>query len=179
MTVLPETDLERLIVADSEWQEGAAWGDPRPGHPEGAVTAHIEDVLANIDGVAIDGGDRERLRFVALVHDTFKHRVDSTRPRDGENHHAVIARRFAERYSDDNELLEVIELHDEAFNAWAAGERSGDWEPAVARAMRLLDRLGSSDDFYLRFYRADNATGSKNPAPLEWFERVMKRGDAD
>jgi hypothetical protein len=31
----------------------------------------------------------------------------------GENHHAMIARRFAERYVDDPKLLDVIELHDE------------------------------------------------------------------
>src|SRR5262245_41915401 len=109
MAVSPETDVERRILADPDWIDGAAWGDPRPGHPEGSVTAHIEEVLANVDRVALDDADRERLRFVALIHDTFKHRVDRDRPREGENHHAVIARRFGERYSADRELLEVIE----------------------------------------------------------------------
>ena len=170
MRIAPETEVERRIVSDPEWQEGAAWGSPRPGHPEGSVSAHIEEVLVNINRVALDETDRERLRFVALIHDTFKHRVDRDRPRQGENHHATIARRFAERYTDDPELLEVIELHDEAFNAWAKGDRSDAWEPAEARACRLLDRLGPSTAFYVRFYRADNETGSKDQAPLEWFE---------
>jgi len=102
------------VLADREWQEGASWGDPRPGHPEGEVAAHIEEVLRNVDSEALDPADRERLRFVALIRDTFKHRVNRTQPRSGENHHAMIARRFAERYTDDRELLEVIELHDEA-----------------------------------------------------------------
>ena len=39
---------------EPDWREGAAWGDPRPGHPEGSVQAHIEDVLANVDRVAVD-----------------------------------------------------------------------------------------------------------------------------
>ena len=175
MTIVPETEVERLITADPEWEAGAAWGDPRPGHPEGAVAAHIEEVLSNIEGVALDPGDRERLRFVALVHDTFKHRVDRSRPRVGENHHAILARRFAEAYTDDAELLDVIERHDEAFNAWSMGERSGDWQSAEARAMTLLDRLGSSVGFYLRFYRADSVSGSKAQAPLEWFEGLTER----
>jgi hypothetical protein len=173
VTVVPETELERRVIADPEWQEGAAWGDPRPGHPEGAVEAHIEHVLSNVEGVALDPSDRERLRFVALVHDTFKHRVDQTRPRAGENHHALKARRFVERYTADTELLEVIELHDEAFNAWAEGARAGTWDAAETRARRLLERLGPSVDFYLRFYRADNATGSKDDASVRWFEGLM------
>ena len=84
----------------------------------------------------------------------------------------MIARRFAERFSGDRELLEVIELHDEAFNAWVKGARCGSWESAEARAHRLLERLGPSIGFYVRFYRADNQTGSKDQAPLQWFEQL-------
>ena len=175
MRIVPENELERRIVADPQWQEGAAWGQPRPGHPEGAVAAHIEQVLANIDREALDVADRRRLRFVALVHDTFKHRVQRERPRTGANHHAVIARRFAERYTDDLELLELIELHDAAYNAWLKGHRGGDWAAAEERARRLLDRLGPSLPLYLRFYRADTRTGDKNPAPLAWFEQLAAR----
>ena len=42
--IVPETELETLIVSDPEWQEGAAWGDPRPNHPEGEVSTHIEEL---------------------------------------------------------------------------------------------------------------------------------------
>ncbi len=174
MALIPKTELESRIVADPEWREGAAWGDPRPGHPEGAVAPHIEEVLSNVDDLAVDARDHERLRLVALIHDTFKYRVVRGQPRTGENHHAMIARRFAERYIDDREVLDVIELHDEAYNSWVKGERGDDWPAAVARARKLIDRLGASLDFYLRFYRADNSTGSKNKAPIQWFESVIE-----
>jgi hypothetical protein len=177
--VAPETELERRVVDDPEWQEGAAWGMPRPGHPEGSVAAHIAEVLGNVEAEALDARDRERLRFVALVHDTFKHRVEGGRPRTGDNHHAVIARRFAERYTDDVELLELVELHDEAYNAWVKGRRGGNWPKAEARARRLLDRLGPSRSLYLRFYRADTHTGDKDPAPLAWFVQVAAAWDQD
>ena len=170
--IVAETELESRIVSDPEWREGATWDDPRPSHPEGEVSAHIEEVLRNVDDEAVDATDRERLRLVALTHDTFKHRVDRNQSPTGENHHAMIARRFAERYVDDAQLLDVIELHDEAFNSWVKGERGGKWDAAEARARRLLDRLGDSRDFYIRFYRADNRTGSKDQAPLEWFESL-------
>jgi hypothetical protein len=175
LAITPENGIERRILADPDWQAGVAWGDPRPGHPEGHVGAHIEQVLANVERVAVNESDRERLRFVALVHDTFKHQVDPNRPREGENHHAMIARRFAERYISDVELLDVIECHDEAFNAWVKGDRGGKWDAAEARARRLLVRLGASTSFYLRFYRADNETGSKDQTPLEWFERLTAK----
>jgi len=175
LAIAPETALEARIIGDPEWQEGASWGDPRPGHPEGVVSSHIEDVLRNVDVEAIHPADRERLRLVALIHDTFKPRVDRG-PRVAENHHAMIARRFAERYFDDPELLDVIELHDEAYNCWVKGDQGGKWDGAEARAQRLLARLGDSRDFYIRFYRADNRTGSKDQSPLEWFEQIRVGG---
>src|SRR3712207_9436422 len=89
--VAPETPTERAIVEDPEWREGAAWGKPRAGHPEGMILAHVLDVLANIEAQELEPSDRERLRLVALVHDTFKHRVRNLLPRTGNNHHAQIA----------------------------------------------------------------------------------------
>ncbi len=138
------------------------------------MAAHIVEVLANVDRVSLGPADRERLRLIALVHDAFKHQVDRARPRTGENHHGMLARRFAERYIRDREVLEVIELHDEAYNAWALGRRRGNWERAEARAVRLLDRLGESVRLYERFYRADNETGSKDRAPWDWFVKLAR-----
>ena len=172
MVVHAENDAERRILSDPEWQQGARWGKPRPGHPEGSVGAHVAEVLANVDRQAVDPEDRRRLRLVAILHDALKHRVDQARPRRAENHHGAIARRFAERYLDDPALLDVVQLHDEAYNSWAAGDRSGDWHRAEERARHLIERLGEALPFYLRFYRADNQTGSKSTAPLEWFEKL-------
>lgn len=173
MRVSPETPLEERIVADPSWQAGAAWGTPRPGHPEGSVAAHITEVLANVDRLALDAGDRSRLRLVALVHDTFKYQVDEHRRRHGANHHAVLARRFAEHYLDDRELLTVIELHDEAYHCWRLGRHTGNWAKAEAQARALIDRLGTTLGLYLRFYQADNETGSKSQEPVTWFRKLV------
>jgi len=170
-----ETDLERRIAEDSAWQAGARWGRPRRGHPEGTVEAHIADVLQNIDVFYGDSPLREKLRLIALLHDTFKYQVDTRLPRSGENHHAMRARRFAERYIEGRDVLDVIELHDEAYNAWQNGSRDGKWEKADRRAAALIERLGEVLPLYLAFFHCDNTTAGKQPDCLDWFrERCGK-----
>lgn len=171
---VPESALERASVADPAWIAGIESAAARRRRPLGAVAEHVAEVLARVDELALDPRDRERLRVVALVHDSFKHRVARGRARTGENHHGMIARSFAEKYVDDPAVLDVIELHESAYNAWLKGERGRDWAAAVARATGLLERLGPSFDLYLRFARADCAAGSRNDAPLDWFERVVE-----
>lgn len=159
---------ERQIVCDQRWLNNVAWGKPRPGHPEGVVLLHVVEVLDNLDLMPLTDGERAQLRLVALIHDTFKSEVDITRARTGENHHAMIARRFAEQMKIDDVLCEIIELHDEAFNAWRTGARDGRWPRAGARADALIARLGQALDLYVMFYLADNATGDKQQDSLKW-----------
>jgi hypothetical protein len=168
-----ETELERRVLQDPRWTRGAAWGRPRPGgHPEGSVGAHVAQVLKNLDAAALDPASRRKLRLVALFHDIAKADVDRKRPRSGSNHHAARARVFASDYVQDLDVLELIELHDEAYNAWGAGARRGDWTAATARARRLTARLGNRLPLYLAFYRADNDAPGKTQASLSWFERL-------
>ena len=87
--------------------------------------------------------------------------LDPTKPRAGNNHHATIARQFAERYLDDTVILDIIEVHDKAFNAWHLGAYQSRWNEAEARAQKLVARLDSSLPLYVLFFRADNQTGSK------------------
>src|SRR5215211_3471368 len=108
----PENDLERHISEDEDLIEGLAWGEPRSGHPEGRVAAHVEDLLETLEGWDEPPERRSKLRFIALVHDSFKHDVIEKLPRLGRNHHADRARRFAERYTDDETILCTIQHHD-------------------------------------------------------------------
>jgi len=165
----PETELEKKIVRDQEFIRGALFGKPRPGHPEGEVAHHIAEVLLNIEKYATPD-DRAELRLVALIHDTFKHKVDNTKPKFGANHHAMIARRFAEKYKLNDDILDVIELHDEAYNAWSVGFRKNNWREAEKRIERLLLRLTDQNySLYKKFYRCDNETGDKTQENYKWF----------
>ena len=172
--IKPETDLERAIVSDPEFLEGAKFGKPRKGHPEGEVINHIVDVLANVDKYSNDE-NRADLRIIALIHDTFKYKVDEKMPKHGENHHAMIARRFAEKFNLPETILDIIELHDEAYNAWCKGDRDGKWDKADKRAYELIERLDDEAlDLYTVFYKCDNETGDKSQENLEWFMNLLK-----
>jgi hypothetical protein len=161
----PETPTEEAIVSDPEWQKGAAANGRMKGHPEDTVADHIAEVLANVDRYAADPGQRARLRVVALVHDTFKHEVRWWLPHRSD--HARLARRWAERHVEDPGVLEVVEVHDEAYRAWRGRDE--------ARARRLIDRLGEHLPLFVAFYRCDNETGDKTPDDRRWFEALLAR----
>jgi len=161
----PENDLERRLARDPVLLEGWAWGKARPGHPEGAVGAHVADLLRTIDSWGETGKRRSELRLIALVHDAMKSRVKQWLPRTGENHHAMRARRFAEAYTEDERLLVTIELHDCAYGIWRKSRRpSGEErERLVAMGARIPDL-----DIFLRFVELDGSTEGKNPEPVDW-----------
>jgi hypothetical protein len=166
-----ENDLEKRIIENQEWREGAMWGEPRRGHPEGAIVYHVEEVLRNVDTFYGDSPFRHELRLIALIHDTFKCKVDPSRPKSGENHHAMIARRFAENFLDDPKLLNIIEKHDDAYNAWRKGDR-GDWERAHQEALSLITFFGPDLPLYVAFYECDVKTGDKTLDPFLWFLEI-------
>lgn len=175
--IKPKSGIEVAICNDPEFEKGAMYGKPRSGHPEGAVIYHIQEVLANIDKFYGDDIDRDELRVIAILHDTFKNKVDQTKPKAGENHHGMIARRFAERIRlIQQDVLTVIQYHDDAYNAWSKGNRHDDWFGAKRRAETLISTLKSLDclDLYIKFYHCDNATGDKTADNYEWFVELLK-----
>jgi len=167
----PETELERAVADDPMLLEGLAWGRPRKGHPEGPVGAHVADLIATIDRWGERGARRAELRFIALVHDAFKHAVRDWLPKHGENHHAMRARRFAERYTDDERLLATIELHDRPYGLWRRMRRVGLAEHQFARMLeRIPDR-----ELFTRFVELDASTEGKREEPLRWMRRALER----
>ena len=84
------------------------------------------------------------------------------------------ARRFAERYTDDERLLVTIELHDRPYYLWrtkcaSAGAASG------AGSTCCVDRV-ADPELFLRFVELDGSTEGKNPEPIEWCRRSWRSG---
>lgn len=169
----PETELEAGFLEDAEFRRGLQWGVPRYGHPEGSIMNHIVEVCANIDRLPVDAPTRRLLRIVCYVHDTFKHLEHRGKPRDWTRHHAVYARNFLERYVDDEQLLEVVELHDEAYYAWRLAHLYHRMADSKERIAMIRERVGDYWQLYYLFFKCDTATGDKNQAPLIWFETTM------
>jgi hypothetical protein len=166
----PETPLEASFLADAEFRRGLLWGLPRYGHPEGTIWRHILEVGENIDALPIDPETRRMLRIICWVHDTFKHLEHRGNPRDWSRHHSVYARNFLARYVGDELLLNVVELHDEAYYCWRLSYLYGDVSESERRMKRLRQRVGDYWQLYYLFFKCDTCTGDKNPAPLLWFE---------
>ncbi len=173
----PETELETRLASDPELLRGLAWGEPRAGHPEGAVGTHVSHLLDTLDRCNEDPERREKLRFIALVHDAFKSQVRERLPRVGENHHAMRARRFAQRYTDDESVLATIELHDRPYALWRKLGRRG---KADERGFRRMMRRIPDPELFLRFIELDGSTEGKRPEPIEWFRNeLVRRGLLD
>jgi hypothetical protein len=162
-SITPETELERALLADPGLRAGLDWGAPRRGHPEGAVADHVAEMLS---AIAPDDPLRSDLRFLALVHDSFKAEVRPNEPWSPDNDHATLARRFAERFTSDERLLATLELHDEPYWIWRHAD-------APEQALRTL--LGSVPDGELlaRFVELDAANEGKDLTFLWWFRREL------
>lgn len=170
----PETDLEASFLEDTEFCRGLQWGVPRYGHPEGSIMAHIVEVNANIDRLPVDAETRRKLRIICWVHDTFKHIEDKGNPRDWTKHHAVYARNFLARYLDDPLLLNLVELHDDAYYAWRLEHLYRKLEESAERIQMIREKVGPYWQLFYLFFKCDTSTGDKNPAPMIWFEDTME-----
>lgn len=170
----PESELERALDEDADLIEGLAWGKTRSGHPEGSVGRHVGDLLRRIELSSEPAARRAMLRLVALVHDSFKYRVNRLRPKTGENHHAMRARRHVERLTTDERLLSTIELHDRPYAIWRRLRRTGKLEEEALDAM--LARI-PDQQLFLRFVELDGSSAGKDPEPVRWFrEELRSRG---
>ncbi len=170
LVLQPETPLERSILKDKPFRRGLLWGVPRYGHPEGEVYKHIRDVFDNIDRLTIDQLSRERLRLVALVHDSFKHKENKRRPRDWSQHHGVLARDFLSNFTDDEVALKITEIHDEAYYVWRLKVLYKREAEGRQRLIKLLEQLGENRQLFYLFFKCDTCTGDKIQSPLKWFE---------
>ena len=166
----PEHELEHLFLQDEAFLLGLRWGKPRFGHPEGQVYKHIQEVLLNVDALGQNDDLRHPLRVISYVHDTFKYLEDKSYPRDWSKHHSVYARKFLEKYTNDEAMLMVTELHDEAFHCWCQIHLYNNADLGEARLKKLLKKLGDHLQLYYLFFKCDTKTGDKNQAPLRWFE---------
>ncbi|MEL6865851.1 MAG: HD domain-containing protein [Bacteroidota bacterium] len=171
----PENPLEHSLILDPEYARGLMWGKPRFGHPEGKIIFHIREVLDNIDRLFVSEQVREDLRLIAFVHDTFKHLEDKTEPRDWSKHHGIIGRHFLEKFDvADKVVLDVIELHDEAYYAWRLNHLYSKPLEGQKRLSALLDRMEENLQIYYLFFKCDTRTGDKIQAPVKWFEKTVE-----
>lgn len=163
------------IITDPRYLANLDWGEPRRGHPEATIRAHIAELEANLVPMIASGlSDVEigQLRVLIHVHDTFK--PDSHTRRPGSvappilhpDSHASIARAFLAECTDDLAMLATVQYHDEPFALWRQWSQRGRFN--LDRWQALLAAIPNWD-LFIAFLIIDGTTAGKSTAPREWF----------
>lgn len=173
-------DILEKIKRDPRYLKNIEFGEPRPGHPEGKVKFHIRDLENNLELLWTQGKVPDRtaywkLKFLIHVHDAFKAEAETHgSPHDPKNH-AFIARQYASRFTENEDLLNMIQFHDENYKLWREYRQTGRYDGE--RFQRLLETI-QDWDLFLLFIIIDGCTAGKEYAKLSWFIGELKKHKA-
>jgi len=169
-----KADIER-VVSDPRYLKNIEYGKPRSGHPEGKVRYHIAELEENLESMKLKGISDEqywKLKFLIHVHDAFKAEAVPDSPITHPNSHASLARKFASEFTDDTDLLNMIQYHDVNFALWKQFSATGFYN-----SERFSDLLAAIIDWdlFLMFLILDGSTRGKDPAKIGWFINELRK----
>jgi hypothetical protein len=162
---------ERIFEAltrDERYLANLDWGQPRRGHPEGAVRAHIEELERNLSRLRgrLTDEDIWKVRLLIHTHDAFKAEALSGVPIAHPQSHASLARAFLAEFCQDEDLLQIVQLHDEPYALWKQQQHR-----ASVDAERFDKLLAAIRDWNLfaAVLLIDGCTAGKDRGSLQWF----------
>ena len=173
MTIMKE--IVAKVVSDPRYQQNIEYGEPRSGHPEGKVKSHIGEMEENLEKLVSHGISEEqywKLKFLIHVHDTFKAESIPDSPIISPNSHASLARKFASEFTEDQDLLNMIQFHDVNFALWKQFAATGSYD--LQRFKDLLETIQDWDVF-LMFIIIDGNTQGKDPKKTGWFINEVRK----
>ena len=164
----PYEQIFQQIVADERYLRNLDWGQPRKGHPEGTVRAHIEELEQNLKRLPVKFSAQEywKLKILIHTHDTFKAEAKLGMPISDPRGHASLARIFLAEFCDDRDLLAMTQLHDEPYALWRMYQ--GKKRIDHTRFEKLLESI---DDWnlFMAFLLIDGCMKGKSRDALHWF----------
>ncbi len=166
------------IQADARYQDNLDWGKPREGHPEGTVRAHIAEIESNLKSLShkLTRLEQDQLRVLIHTHDTFKANAKQGVPILDPRSHASLARAFLAEFIDDEELLAIVQFHDEPFALWNQVRSKGSHN---AERFATLHRNIRDWNLFLALIIIDGCTEGKSGEPVRWlFEQVEGQIDS-
>ena len=163
--------FERILAAvtrDERYQANLDWGQPRRGHPEGTVRAHIAELEANLNRYRHRLTDDEYWKLTLLIHthDTFKPEARSGVPIAHPRSHASLARSFLAEFCQDEDLLAMVQFHDEPYALWNQQQHRVSFD--TTRLERLLKAVRDWN-LFSSFLLIDGCTAGKDRGSLQWF----------
>jgi hypothetical protein len=168
-------EIVEKICRDPRYRRNIEYGEPRSGHPEGKIKFHIAELEENLERLASRGISQAqywKLKFLVHVHDTFKAEAMPDAPILNPGSHASLARKFAAEFTDEQDLLNMIQLHDVNYALWLQFDRSGTYD--VQRLNNLLDTI-QDWDLFLMFLIIDGSTEGKERSKLIWILREVAK----
>lgn len=156
------------IQADPRYRQNLAWGEPRSGHPEGSVQAHITELEHNLERLQprLTPYECEKLRILIHTHDTFKAEAVPGVAILHQRSHASLARAYLQEYCEDADLLAMVQYHDEPFAMYQQYAGKGRYNQARMDALRQAIQ---DWELFLAFLIIDGCTAGKSRKPLRWF----------
>ena len=112
------------------------------------------------------------MKFIIHAHDTFKADARPNSWIESPNSHASLARKFAAEFTDDADLLNMIQFHDVNFALWK--EYSANSSYNNERFTALLEAIHDWD-LFLIFLILDGSTQGKDPEKVNWFIDEVKK----
>ena len=160
--------LFQAVTGDECYARNVEWGEPRAGHPEGKIKAHIAELERNAAAFRHRLSEDEfwKLRVLIHVHDTFKGEAREGARITDPHSHASLARRFLAGFTNDANLLSVVQFHDEPYALWRQVQHRHHYDQK--RFDALLATI-QGWDLFLAFLIVDGSTAGKSREPLHWF----------
>lgn len=168
------TDTKQLqgvfeaITNDDRYKMGIKWGEPRKGHPEGTIADHIAELEDNLTEMHPKLTDEEYWKLCILihVHDTLKCHAQPRVPITHRYSHASLAADFLSEFIKDDDLIAMVQFHDESFALYRQFEEKGKFNED-----RFLKLIATIKDWklFLAFNIIDNCTAGKERKSLRWF----------
>jgi hypothetical protein len=142
-------DYERIFAAvtsDERYLANLDWGQPRRGHPEGTVRAHINELERNLNRLRRRLTDEEcwKQKLLIHTHDSFKTEAQAGVMISHPRSHASLARAFLAEFCRDEDLLAMVQLHDEPYALYQQQQRR-----AIVDAVRFEKLMASIRDWRL------------------------------
>jgi hypothetical protein len=165
------TDYERIfdgLTRDERYLANLDWGQPRRGHPEGTVRAHIEELEQNLIRLRGRLTDEEswKLRLLIHTHDSFKAEALAGVAISNPRSHASLARAFLAEFCQEEDLLAMVQLHDEPYALWKRQQHRA--SPDADRFEKLLAAIHDWN-LFSAFLLIDGCTAGKDRGSLQWF----------
>ncbi len=162
-------EIVENVMRDPRYQKNIEFGEPRSGHPEGKVRHHISELAENLEKLSVRGISQKqywKLKFLIHIHDTFKAEATPDAQILSPNSHASLARKFASEFTEDEDLLNMIQFHDVNYALWKQFQATGSYDRE--RFEQLLDTI-QDWELFLVFLILDGSTEGKERSKLVWF----------